>query len=548
MRIGINKILPLLFAAAMMLAGCARHSAEWQRLGVADAVMEERPDSALAILTAIDPAALASPEENARYALLLTQAQDKSYVDETSDSLILIAENYYKNCSDKNMLMLSLFYHGRILMNGGNYPQALILFTKSLGLAEEMAVSFWCGRNAEQISNLYAETYHKNEELTYARKAYDWYAQNKKEPFMSYSLQSLARAYLNNGNYEQAINYALKSLKTAKANNDTVLMNYSQLLLGSAYLSMKNYPEAIICLRDINDEDAKALLCMAYIGNDDLKKAQELRACILENSQDENSLEELTIAYYLEKEKGNFPVAMQLHEELLELNDSLLHQTLSINFGQALADSYDYETRLMKAELSASKRHQITLLLVIIFIVALFVAATIVAIRNLKRKVRVNVERAQSLEDILQVKNTECNAFCQKVEALLLSRFSEINRICQVYYENQAGKNLSKKISDEMEKLVDDFSDNKSNISQLEALVNDNLNDLMADFRKDFPKLKNADYMLFLYTVLGLSISGIVLFLREEKIDAVYSRKSRLKYRIKKSDCKRSQEYLGYLT
>lgn len=57
---------------------------------------------------------------------------------------------------------------------------------------------------------------------------------------------------------------------------------------------------------------------------------------------------------------------------------------------------------------------------------------------------------------------------------------------------------------------------------------------MISRFKAAFPDLKDADYKLFLFLTLGFSIPAITLLLREDKIEAVYNRKARLKTKIKK--------------
>ena len=69
----------------------------------------------------------------------------------------------------------------------------------------------------------------------------------------------------------------------------------------------------------------------------------------------------------------------------------------------------------------------------------------------------------------------------------------------------------------------------------------------MTRFREDFPNVKDADFILFLYTLLGFSNIAIALFLKEEKVMAVYNRKNRLKKKIKEIGEERAKAYLDLL-
>lgn len=95
--------------------------------------------------------------------------------------------------------------------------------------------------------------------------------------------------------------------------------------------------------------------------------------------------------------------------------------------------------------------------------------------------------------------------------------------------------------------MVEQFSTDKNKITELENIIDSNKSNLISDFKKDLPDLKMADYLLFLYSVLGFSTNAIALFLKEDKIDAVYNRKARLKQKIRKLESVKINLYLQYL-
>ncbi|MBO4723447.1 MAG: tetratricopeptide repeat protein, partial [Muribaculaceae bacterium] len=68
-----------------------------KRLVLADTLMWTNPDSSLAILEKIDSKSLKGKENQAYYALLLTQAQFRCNIPLTSDTLISKAVDYYSD-------------------------------------------------------------------------------------------------------------------------------------------------------------------------------------------------------------------------------------------------------------------------------------------------------------------------------------------------------------------------------------------------------------------------------------------------------------------
>ena len=97
--------------------------------------MNEYPDSALTILKSIVQTDLQSEEHRARYALLYSQALDKNYIDLTSDSLINIAVDYYKNRDDVKAKFLSYYY------NVYNLTQATLAYMEAEQLVDSLK---WC--------------------------------------------------------------------------------------------------------------------------------------------------------------------------------------------------------------------------------------------------------------------------------------------------------------------------------------------------------------------------------------------------------------------
>ena len=91
----MNSILQFVFLLLLssLLAGCGG-GVDRARLERAKTLMDARPDSSLQILDSIDASRLRGGDR-ALYALLLTQARDKNYLDLSNDTIINEAVDYY---------------------------------------------------------------------------------------------------------------------------------------------------------------------------------------------------------------------------------------------------------------------------------------------------------------------------------------------------------------------------------------------------------------------------------------------------------------------
>ena len=106
----------------------------------AEALMNEAPDSAWAVLNTVSPDEMGQNRTRALYALLYTQAQDKTYRDETNDSLISVAVDYYRHTDDVRHKFLSYYYKGRVSFNAKDYLNATSCYMEAEQLADAVAM------------------------------------------------------------------------------------------------------------------------------------------------------------------------------------------------------------------------------------------------------------------------------------------------------------------------------------------------------------------------------------------------------------------------
>ena len=121
---------------ALCMVACGQHSKHWETLVQVESFIEERPDSALAVLQCIEVDDLSGSEEKAKHALLLLMALDKNDVAETDFEILHPAIDYYKNNGTPTEQMLTLFYQGQIHRINSQYAQALACFGEAIKIDE----------------------------------------------------------------------------------------------------------------------------------------------------------------------------------------------------------------------------------------------------------------------------------------------------------------------------------------------------------------------------------------------------------------------------
>lgn len=131
-----NTVIIILFAMSL-LSSCTIRQDYNQQLLKADSLMQLRPDSALNILKSMSSEKLSTRADNAYYALLLTQAQDKNFVVQKDDSLIQIAVHYYDSIGDTKMQAKAHYYWGCVYRDMNQQAEAIREFFIAAPLTEK---------------------------------------------------------------------------------------------------------------------------------------------------------------------------------------------------------------------------------------------------------------------------------------------------------------------------------------------------------------------------------------------------------------------------
>lgn len=219
----------------------------------------------------------------------------------------------------------------------------------------------------------------------------------------------------------------------------------------------------------------------------------------------------------------------------MAMSDSMLSEGLSQDFETALSSHYAYEDALSRMEVrNARSALWIVILSGIIGLAALGAFAAWL-IKRLKRTQKEKAKMQLLHQDEISKKEKEIEFLRGKFGEAFLSRYSELERMARIRFELPKGEEDGKSAAT-AEKFLKDFSLNGEKTGVLENAVNEYTDGALARLRASFPTLKGADYLLFAYAALGFSHQAMAVLLGEEKIEAVYNRKARLKTRIRNSE------------
>ena len=109
-----------------------------------------------------------------------------------------------------------------------------------------------------------------------------------------------------------------------------------------------------------------------------------------------------------------------------------------------------------------------------------------------------------------------------------------LDRLCEQYYIYEGTENLQPKILKEVRTLVEGLRSDSKVQRALEQSLDDSREQVMKRLRAAFPRWKEEDYLLYLFTASGFSSTTLSALLEKDK-PYVYNRVYRLKERIKAS-------------
>ena len=110
-----------------------------------------------------------------------------------------------------------------------------------------------------------------------------------------------------------------------------------------------------------------------------------------------------------------------------------------------------------------------------------------------------------------------------------------LNRLCEQYYVYEGTDNLQPKILKEVRSIVEGLRADSGVQKQLEQSLDAGNDQVMTRLRAAFPKWKDEDFLLYLFSASGFSSTTISTLLEKDK-PYVYNRLYRLKERIKNAD------------
>ena len=458
-------ILHTFLLVTLCILSCSRHSAHWEKLKQVETFIEAQPDSALAVLQCIDTQELLSREERAKYALLLSMALDKNYVDKTDFGVLQPAIDYYQNHGTATDKLRTYYYQGRIYQNQQKHDElALQCFAKAMtdGAASEdiltkARVLFTQGR-------IYSTIYKWDKCATTYLEAADYFKRMGRTSSYVNCIAGVINVYTITGDTVQTEKYiALAQEDLDKCSAKIKAHFYSTYLTYLAnYGHDKNDIQVTIdeyiTISSMNGTDWLSV-ANAYveIGNASAAMDALTRHGKLINTPQRLKYQALLSQVY--KSAGNYKEAMDVYEQYVALTDSLEYVRVKSDI-QFVEERHALE---LKA-LNEKARNNITILLAVVIVVTIL-SLLIIARYRLRMKTAESELTKQEKERYMQLYTqmeqerdtlTELmeqnKGLDQAARDALLGRITLLNRFFMANITNNS--DASRKVDKEIDALL----------------------------------------------------------------------------------------------
>ncbi len=553
-----------LSVAALLLASCAsRRTAA--TLNDVETYIQQRPDSALATIRAIDTSTLTTRSLRAHYALLYAMALDKNWIDTTEVGVVMPAVEYYDRHPSDIRRAKAWYYLGRIQQNAGDRPEASISFMKAERYAERSDDFYFKGLIFQSLASIYSQAHLHEEALKYSKRSYSLFVESKDTLNANAALLGIAHEYNNLG-----MNAEADSLFCLLIDGSQVHPNLRSDLLSSYALScvtqdkdyemaIRLFEEALSSTGSLKNRNLWGAYAYALMRIGNTKRAEQLFRQLEKNK---NSSQLYVYDYWksmADAYSGDYLSAFLLQKAASDIQNENVKKAFRQSAIKAQKDFLEEVTRESE---TAARRKLVNHWLIWGFVVLLLLTAAIVAILQVKRKHEQDREKSLELEQENASLQEAVTALSDKVAEMnvqqaqlqreytmhLQSSFREWGQLYKAYYH--PGKNdildIRENVYYEATNAISRLSGDKEGQMLLERRLNELFDDVMVHYRADFPDEAESDYHFVSFVFAGFDASILKAAFQIPSIPATYARKSRLKESIQNSSSLNKEQYLRF--
>ena len=538
----MKNILSVIVVALVLVAvvtGCGGMHRYDARLAAADSLMLDVPDSALALVQAVDPASLTREGDRAYRDLLLTQARYRCYITATSDSDINRALNYYRrHDGEREKLTRAYIYKGAVMEELG-HPDSAMLYYKHAEATAAPDDYFNLGYVNMRIGTLYDNYYaYDGMDINKFESALMFFKLANELRYQHTCLNVLGCLYRET-KPQEAEQLLKKALSISQEFNDTTAILVDSHALVVLYYYTKDYKTALHLIHYMKQFGyPKDISMYTTIANVYSRLGMPDSAVIFLNyAQNEGIDDDVNRLYYLESlseialARGDSLNYLAYNRSYNQMSDSLVGNTEKLLISKT---ENDYDT-IVHGNIKTHSHHMKYGVIVITIIAVLsFIMFFAFYWRRHKRYQQIfnelKRESDTQLKSLNKLQQTidKLKINDQQTKWFVNNQMDMLRDITEACYHNPKNK-----LAVHVKSLLQFNDNNRQNWTGLYDYIDAEYNDIMSATLKNYPQLNDKDLLLIALTCLGFSYIQIAIIMGYSNHTSVSILKKRLAEKMK---------------
>lgn len=561
----MKKLLYLgLLSVCVLLGSCVEKNVS-NVFDKVEGYMDVCPDSALLLLEQIPHSEELRGKQRADYALLLTQARDKNYLDSLqSDSLIKIAVDYYKNGEDKVKAGKALFYYGKVMHLQDNDTLAIQAYLSALAKLEKTEEYKLQGFVHEYIGVLNTDRkLYKDALDNYQSSAYCF--QKVVDTLgVIYVYRDIARIYYVEQKYDSVYNYINRALSLCEKKKgcisfERVIPSLLQVK-GIAKRNEGDLGDAIALLKTAveTEQDRHSMhhcsmsLGNIYLNQNKLDEAKRYFTLALKSERPRTLAGAYHYLYLLEKRQKKYAIALYFKEK----SDSLLSVDLDAKqASQILTLQRKYEKGkllLEKQQVEHEKKIQFYFgMVIVLFIILLCLVLYFLLRKKYKEMFRKNMQVIKENECMIKRYVYELDMLKQKAGETAETNREKVGKLNQkILLLESENKKIRENVCVNGVYLLEQLKKEKLIVKNMTKQEKEQLleymdliyGNLISRLKKDF-KLTSGNLILIALLKVGFTTTEL-MFTFDCEMNSIFTKKRRLRENLNLDTNDKLEEFI----
>lgn len=540
----------LLATVAFIVAGCSTSADIRQRIDQAEAIVESNPEEALAIMESIAWRDVRGERDKARYALVYSEANYYNRIIIESDTLTKPMMEYYRFSDHHDERARAMYQHALVMQAMGKMPEAMLALLE----AEESFAKYDNKRLQGLIHRTRGDLYgegclYRNAYDEYALAA-DSFAEAELSEHHIYARMEMGTTEMLMRHYEEAIALYEEVVEYAVASDNRYLLCEALMGLAEVYSQQDDYAKCAETLDKIDEHNTLLFdfchyyclraTCDAARGDKPSSERNIVKATEAEDYDED--MVNYTL-YVVHRTLGDTATALMWHEHNKNEQDALILEVLE-------QPVLNVEVESLQKSLTSEKRERALIrqrnTLIYIGIAIVLIALTLYIRYRMRKKNNDIAQYIATIEELQLANRNLPEEMTASVSALYLDRFSELNHLCDIYYDHSGSSRQKNLVFDKLNETIDAIKSDHKRLKELEVAVNRYRDNVMEQLR-EVPRLTERDLRIALYTFAGFSNRAISIFLDSDPV-SISRYRYNLKQKIKNSGAEHSEQLLNALS